>query len=90
MSTGLHFSLNGKQLIYMCIEKLPLEKDWNSLALSKNKYSIEGIYIFYSKILKDFKILPPRCLMNPIQLNSTGLPEDNSVISNITPNNTIC
>ena len=65
MSTRLNFSLNGKQLIYMCLEKLALEKDWNSLALSKNKYSIEGIYIFYSKILTNFKILPPKMFNEP-------------------------
>lgn len=50
MSTRLNFSLNGKQLIYMCLEKLALEKDWNSLCIKHaNKDSIEGIYIFYSK-----------------------------------------
>lgn len=36
MSTRLNFSLSGKQQIYTCLEKLSLEKDWNSLALSKN------------------------------------------------------
>lgn len=65
MSTRLNFSLNGKQLIYMCLEKLALEKDWNSFALSKNKDSIEGIYIFYSKILANFKILPPKMFDEP-------------------------
>lgn len=65
MSTRLNFSLNGKQLIYMCLEKLALEKDWNSFALSKNKDSIEGIYIFYSKILANFKILPPKMFNEP-------------------------
>lgn len=65
MSTRLNFSLSGKQHIYTCLEKLSLEKDWNSLALSKNKCSIEGTYIFYSKILSNFMILPPKMFNEP-------------------------
>lgn len=45
----------------------------------------------YSKILTNLKgFYQLKRLMNPVQLNPTGLPEDSSVVSNITLNGTIC